>query len=194
MGFQSYNATQATKGLQGTGRQANATFQGLSGALQGPPQGLQGPPGPTQQAATGSSYSLSGGMQGTGRGPLTERTMGGATNYANLPDENGVIAGGQGRANVGQMGPQLTEAQMQDPENAAMAGFQFAQSQDQPIQASAPVNVGGGQNPTIGAAPAPVAAAPGRPGPTMANAVSRGALQAGAPAQAPKAPQYGRTM
>ena len=146
MAFNSLNGVNAAKGLQGTSRQANATFSGLSGPIQGPPQGMAAPQGPVAQAApVGSSYSLGGGMQGTGRtlgltkadaGPLRSLTGG-----ENTPDANGVISGKQqAMANVGQVGPQLTQAQMQDPENAAMAGFQFAQSQDRPVEASAPVD------------------------------------------------------
>jgi len=190
MSFSSFNQVQAAKGLAGTSRQANATFSGLSGRLQGPPQGLQGPSGQVaQQAPQGSSYSLSGGMQQTGRN-MTGRNMNTTPNrYANMPDASGVIAGQPGKmADVGQVGPGLTSAQMQDPENAALAGFQFAQGQDAPVQASPGVNMGqqlGQQTPTL-TPQVPIS------GPTTHSAMGKGALQP-LTTQAPKAPQY-RTM
>jgi len=161
MGFSSMNAVNSAKGLQGTSRQSS-TFTGLGGAPQAP--GMQAPLQTAREAPMGSSYSTSGGMQNTARTNVN------LTNYASMPDANGVIAGQQGKmADVGQVGPRLTNAEMQDPANAALAGFQFAQGP--PAQAPAPVNAG---QPPAAAAPA----APNRVPATSAN----------------QALQYGRLM
>lgn len=191
MGFSSMNAVKSAKGLQGTTRQS-ATFTGQAAgpaaAGMDPSAGMQGPLQSAHAVPQGSSYSTSGGMQNTSRTNAMN-----ANAYNTMPDANGVIAGQQGRmADVGQVGPQLTAAEMQDPANAAMAGFQFAQGQDRPVQASAPVNAGqqvGQQQATL---PAPAATAPPMAN-QSASLMSRGALLP-APAQAPKPPQYGRTM
>ena len=162
MGFSSMNAVNSVKGLQGTSRQSS-TFTGLGGAPQAP--GMQAPLQTAQAVPQGSSYSTSGGMQNTAR--TNDVNL---TNYASMPDANGVIAGQQGKmADVGQVGPRLTNAEMQDPANAALAGFQFAQGP--PAQAPAPVNAG---QPPAAAAPA----APNRVPATSAN----------------QALQYGRLM
>ena len=162
MGFSSMNAVNSVKGLQGTSRQSS-TFTGLGGAPQAP--GMQAPLQTAQAVPQGSSYSTSGGMQNTAR--TNDVNL---TNYASMPDANGVIAGQQGKmADVGQVGPRLTNAEMQDPANAALAGFQFAQGP--PAQAPAPVNAG---QPQAAAAPA----APNRVPATSAN----------------QALQYGRLM
>ena len=124
MSFASMNAFNASKGMSGTQRATSATFNpAQSQPLQAAPQGMSGgesvPP-------IGSSYTAQGGMMGTGR----QRTV------IDMPNAQGVVAGRPQQANVGQPPPQLTAAQMQDPANAAMAGFQFAGTQDQAPSAS----------------------------------------------------------
>jgi hypothetical protein len=82
-------------------------------------------------------------MMGTGRA------------MADMANSNGVVTGRQGpMANIGQQAPQLTQAEMQDPANAAMAGFQFASTQDQ--APSAPIAQAQRTRPAAPAPPPPV--------------------------------------
>lgn len=158
MSFATMNGVNAAKGLQGTERTQQATFAGLGAPLQSAPQGMGGPQMMAPQAAQGSSYTIGNGMQGTGRATLagTQASALAGYNVADTANQQGVVAGHQQQANVGQPPPQMTQAQMQDPANAAMAGFQFAAGQDQ--APSAPTNMVG---------PRPVdasAAGPTKPG------------------------------
>lgn len=189
MSFSSMNAVNASKGMQGTSRQNEATFTGLGGALQGPSQGMGPAQPPAPAAPQGSSYSRGNGM-----------TMANANPYrvamADQPDDNGVIAGRPMGHNLGAVPRGLTQEQMQDPENAALAGFQFSQSQDQAVPQQRQVQVPQGSPiAPLGAVPAAGAAAygPGPQGPQVGTMAGRGALQQ-APLQAPKPPQYGRVM
>ncbi len=154
MSFASLNGVNASKGLQGSNRTSAATFAGAGAPLQGAPQGMTN--GSMQAApALGSSYTRGAGMTG---GPLTQglygdansKMSGGPSGAVGLQQSghlSGGVVPGQGVASAVpyQAPTQMSQAEMQDPNNAAMAGFQFAQSQDRP--ASAPT----------GAAPIPQA-------------------------------------
>ncbi len=117
MSFASLNAVNASRGLQGTNRQTAATFAGSGAPLAAPPQGMAGGMAQAIQQIGGSSYT-----KGMGMGAVGSPT--------------GVVPGQQVASAVPYQAPtQMTQAEMQDPNNAAMAGFQFAQSQDRPASA-----------------------------------------------------------
>ena len=141
MPFSSLNAINSSKGMQGTSRDTSANFnQAAAQPLQGPPQGMGGPAG-SLASPTGSSYTRGAGMM-TGYNP---RSIGGVQSNPNaiqgaqrdLTEANGVNPGGTvPMADIGGQLPQMTPEEMQDPANAAMAGYQFAATQDQRPSAS----------------------------------------------------------
>jgi hypothetical protein len=113
----SFNATQAAKGMQGTNRQRQASFNQVQAQpLQGAPQGM-GPGLQQPQPAQGSSYTRGAGMMGTGP----------------VPQQPGSP---MQPSPIGPPPPQMTMAEMQDPANAAMAGYAFSATQDQAPSAS----------------------------------------------------------
>lgn len=136
MGFDVSNGFKPVVGLGGTSRVASATFNGDPGQHSaGMGQQPQAPASPA-----GSSYTMGAGMGGTGR--FSNVQLNGTMSKA--AEDVGQRFGSDpryqtnpwGDADIGQSGPQMSEADMQDPANAAMAGFQFAASQDQAPSAS----------------------------------------------------------
>ncbi len=129
MSFSSINAFNASKGLGGTSRTNTATFNPASSqpidAAQ-PPAGMVGPPKELAPRAMGSSYTIGAGMQGTGRNMA----------MIDAPNNQGVVTGRTQMADVGQQAPALSAAEMQDPNNAALIGFQLAAGQDRAPSAS----------------------------------------------------------
>ncbi len=134
MSIPTMNGVNASNGMQGTTRNDSATFAGPPVA--GPAGMAGGTTGTT--AATGSSYTKGAGMSG---GPLTPwvsgdtqmpAQTGGAIGMVKSGALNGGVVPGQGVASAvpRQEAQQMSQADMQDPTNAAMAGFQFAAGND----------------------------------------------------------------
>jgi hypothetical protein len=146
--FASLNAVNAAKGMQGTNRQAAATFAGAGAPLTGAPQGMTVDYG-AGVAPQGSSYTQGAGMGGGSSGVSSLATnapkeygtaqAGGAIGMLQSGAlSNGVVPGKTVPSAVPQQAPpQMSAAEMQDPNNAAMAGFQFAAGNDRPASAPA---------------------------------------------------------
>ncbi len=128
-GLNSLNGVNAARGMQGTARMNTATFNPTaSGPMSGPAQGMSAP---MAAAPTGSSYTRGMGMLGTGMVPGSSQV----TRATGGPDAGGVVAGREGRNPVMGM-PQEAPIDMTDPNNAAMAGYAFAATQDSPASPS----------------------------------------------------------
>ncbi len=137
MSFSSLNGVNAAKGLQGSNRMTGVTFAGAGAPLQGAPQGMSG--GSMQAAPVlGSSYTKGLGMQAAqpSSGSMSGQT-GGAIGMVNSGAlSGGIVPGKQVPSAVPYAPPQMmSQADAQDPNNAAMAGFAHAAGQ---IQAPPP--------------------------------------------------------
>ncbi len=164
MSFATMNGVTAAKGLAGSARDTTATFNPT--ASQPLPQGgyAQGMGGPAPAPEpTGSSYTHGGGMglssriPGSAGGPTQRLEMG--------PNDHGVAAGQTMASPIGQAPRPMTAEEMNDPDNAALAGFAFAATQDRPM--------GPSTNPQ--AQPAPQAAPVG---PRTSTGLNTGAMTA----------------
>jgi hypothetical protein len=127
------NVFRPPRGLGATARVGSATFTGdpgRGGAGMSTP-GAQ-PPTPPQ----GSSYTLGAGMGGTSR-YAGMNLAGGTSKMAQQLGSNPNLAVSPfAGADIGQNAPRMSIEEMQDPANAAMAGFSFAATQDQAPSAS----------------------------------------------------------
>jgi len=175
MGFNVSNGFRPAAGIGGTARAASATFNQDPGqAAQGMGQGMQ-PAAPTQ----GSSYTLGNGMGGTSRyAGIT--VNGGPTKAAQSigakfgSDPNYQVSPWAG-ADIGQNAPKMSIEDMQDPANAAMAGFGWAATQDQAPSAS---TNGPGRPQPQQPIPPPPASGPSLAGPQITGPVSANAANA----------------
>lgn len=139
MSFASLNGVNAARGIGGTVRANTATFnQAAAAPLAGQAQGM-GPQSAAASSPLGSSYTQGAGMQNTGRmGTSMDQvgSVGELDQLANV-DPHGVNPGRQGKmANVGAMPAPMSTADMQDPENAALAGYAYSATQDKQPSAS----------------------------------------------------------
>ena len=166
-GIMTMNGVNAAKGLQGTSRTQAATFSGLGAQLQAPPQGMSGPM-LSATAPQGSSYTAGAGMGGgTSRYAHLGTNLASVSNSAaRLPqsDSHGVVAGQGQQANVGQAPPRMTPEEMQDPANAAMAGYQYAAGNDRMGGDSGADNTVGNAPPGGGGGGANALGRPDQPG------------------------------
>lgn len=180
MSVTTMNGVNASKGMQGSSPTTTPTFAGNGVPITGPLVGMTG--GTTQASApVGSSYT-----KGAGMNPLLAGAMhdgnyqksaqtGGAIGLQQSGALSGGVVPGQGVASAVpyQGASQMSQAQMQDPENAAMAGFQFAAGNDAAPSAA----TGAVQAPEPRANPNYSPGGSGSSGPTGALAFARQPLR-----------------
>jgi hypothetical protein len=182
MSFTSMNGVNAAKGMAGTARANSATFNPEAAApiAPGAAVGMQGASAPAHLAQPGgSSYTIGAGMQNTGRAASAQGQASNMIQNGQVDlNGTGVLPGRQGpMADIGQQAPQMSLAEMQDPANAALAGYAFSATQDKPATAS----TSAGYQP-------PPAAPQGNPGAGQSGQATGGAAYLNQQSQQPSSP------